>query len=85
MTNSIIERAARTHWDAKRYSTSRAWDDLPASERTKAMRHMRAVLQAIREPSHAMCVAGDPDKFAPGDSEAIWQAMIDTALQETDQ
>lgn len=82
---TLIERAARAHWDAKRYSTSRAWDDLPQSERTKAIRHMVAALEAIREPTARMCIAG-ANQVENGDMQLHrrkWQAMIDAALNET--
>lgn len=50
----------------------------------------RAVLEAIREPSEGMCVAGgenivhsdgqtEPDTDA---AKSVWQAMIDAALSE---
>jgi hypothetical protein len=42
----------------------------------------RIAIAAMRQPSHAMCVAGDPNRFADGDSEAIWTEMIDIALEE---
>lgn len=40
---------------------------------------VRTVLQAIREPSEAMMVAGE---CAPPEATAIWRAMIDAALKD---
>lgn len=42
----------------------------------------RAVLQAIREPSDAMLDAGDIWTNEQCSPDAIWQAMIDAALEE---
>lgn len=44
----------------------------------------RAVLEALREPSDAMEVAGENDDAAGGEGNAtgIWYAMIDAALSE---
>lgn len=47
--------------------------------------HVRAVLQAIREPSAGMMGDRVVRQHAyAGDVDMVWQAMIDTALRETD-
>ena len=81
---NIVEWAAKAHWDAKRYSTSRAWDELKPEERTKAMRHIRAAIQAIREPTDAMIVAGIAERHGQPVPEAwskatanVYRAMIE--------
>lgn len=86
--NTMLEKAARAHWDAKRFSTSRTWDELKAEERTKALRHMRAALKAIREPDEAMveaglAVVGGPANMGSGlVLEEQFAAMIDAVSAE---
>lgn len=36
-----------------------------------------------REPTHEMCQVGDPARFAPDDTEAIWSAMVEIAAITT--
>ena len=42
----------------------------------------RAVLQAIREPSDAMCEAAEYPNDYQGFERVTWRAMIDSALEE---
>ena len=47
--------------------------------------HVRAVLEAIREPSQKMVDAGyamASDRADETDWEWVWQAMLDTALKD---
>lgn len=69
-----LERAARAIRD---------FDD-PGSE--LAYQYARAVIEAIREPSEAMLVEAYAAPHKPHectDHKDVYQAMIDTALDET--
>ena len=43
--------------------------------------HARAAIEAMREPTEAMCEAADVVEC--NQPECIWQAMIDAALNES--
>lgn len=78
MDEPIIERAAR------------ALQEDIGLDPGEAVDAARAVLRAIREPSEGMMCNGGvqtyPDPFDDGMdcAEAVWQAMIDTALGEVE-
>ena len=58
-----------------------AWPD--AERITDEMRsRMRAAIMAMREPTVAMIGNWHPEKKQSGYYKAIWQAMIDIALNE---
>lgn len=44
----------------------------------------RAAIEAMRDPTDAMCDKGDIWADGPGYSEKVWQAMIDVALDKVD-
>ncbi|AOR76585.1 hypothetical protein [Novosphingobium resinovorum] len=76
---SIIERAAREL--AKKQSGSDDWDALDAELQRELKDEVRAVLQAVREPSDAM------KQVAVSFGQAVypedfWVEMIDAALAE---
>lgn len=59
--------------------------DWPYSYDDGMKAYVRAVLQAIREPSEAMLAAArEVDFLGPGESDSAgeWRAMIDAALEE---
>lgn len=62
-----------------------SWEMLPAEARAQYFDQVRAVLEAIREPSEGMLKAAeDVDFIGPGENDAAeeWKAMIDAALSE---
>jgi hypothetical protein len=82
MTDSIIERAAKILADVSDHE----WAAAPEPKREFYRKTVRAVLQAIRDPSEAMVQAGHDLDSGIFDNEAPpeqrWQAMIDAALAE---
>lgn len=90
IVTGLIERAARAlyqsaphDFDPNQMVQAATWPDL--------VEQARAVLQAIREPSEKMVAAGSfagafdiPDGRYSASEEAqkVWEAMIDTALEE---
>lgn len=96
MEMSPLERAARALYVRESPPTDHyAWEDIEEAERDHYRANVRAVLQAIREPTSEMLSAGNitipaQDDCTPcfeydlGEYEAqkVWQAMIDRALSE---
>jgi len=61
------------------------WEALSRREQALFRADAYAVLQAIRDPSEAQIEAGAGAPFSridDQDAEHLWQAMIDTALEE---
>lgn len=85
MTNPIIEKAETAAWNSLLAQGVVHDAGIPDVHGELDMtRLVRAVLQAVRDPSSKMMEAG---KYADeGDSlmnaEDVWQAMIDAALEE---
>jgi hypothetical protein len=86
---SMIERVARAsfkHWreNATRLGVHldrpQTFDEMQEGERAFAMKHARAVIEAMREPTTEMvAAAGDPYLR---DTESIYRSMIDAALSD---
>jgi hypothetical protein len=84
-----LERAARALYDARAKRNHprpelHPWEDASHLERRCLMIDARAVLQAIREPTARMVVAGAKQQDN-GDGylhRRKWMAMIDAALEE---
>lgn len=81
---SPLERAARALCELDNNPPGATMDGKPLW--MDYLPEVRAVLQAIREPSVAMFQAGlhppKPDVVGAIPPLNIWQAMIDTALEE---
>lgn len=78
---TILTRAARALCKAQ--SGDDVYDDLEPEAQEAARKHVRAVLEAIREPSEEMLartVAMLPDEI--NRATGAWQAMIDAALAD---
>ena len=89
MAEGIIERAARAL--ARSASGHDDWDLLTPEQQQAIMHDARAVLQAIREPSDGMAVAGanvmrsiNPEAWHQHgrDAASAWRFMIAAALCE---
>lgn len=89
MSEGIIERAARAL--AQSASGHDDWDLLTSKQQEAIMDDARAVLQAIREPSAEMSVAGatvmrniNPEAWHQHgrDAASAWRFMIAAALNE---
>src|SRR5690606_205253 len=89
-TDDMIERVARAMWEGERPHQGmagvtswddivRASDDLSAEVRTQWRRQARWAIEAMREPTEEMVLAGvHHDNI--GDMAGRWRAMIDAAL-----
>lgn len=84
-----LERAARAlhtiYTDEKERSGARdmpSWDELGDDGRFYFTHRVRAVLQAIREPSEAMIEAASDEGGCDGTHISVYRAMIDAALVE---
>lgn len=86
---TIIERAASAIYALSRQAKERRWEELDEFGKSPWMADVRAVLEAIREPSEEM-VAGVVEAIWKAndtgplleDVPIIWQAMIDAILKE---
>lgn len=88
MEMSPLERAARALHDVEPMSSDAEMNEVFfLGLRDVRVRQVRAVLQAIREPSEGMIEAGEavamrPFVAAGQFTPETWQAMIDRALSE---
>lgn len=96
--SDLIERAARAHYTCRARDLAKAyparmgvapvtWDDLPESVREIERGHMRAAIEAMREPTEAMIDAaylGEPatNEIARRGTAQSYRAMISAALNE---
>lgn len=84
MSDTIIERAAKAL--AKAQSGVDVYDALDEGMQDTLRENVRAVVEAMREPSERMAKAGAADMpgntTPPHVAETAWQAMIDAALAE---
>lgn len=83
----MIEKVAINIYDNElEGGRSCSWDDLFSSEKTQYMRQAKAAIEAMREPTEGMKIAGTLDAGCGGPDEEyigqVWQAMIDAALKE---
>lgn len=80
MTESMVEKVARAMWNIRREEEDRCDMELEdMGEDHSVWAEARAALQAMREPTPGMLVAGGDGWVAEGD---IYRAMIDEALKE---
>lgn len=84
----MVERVARAIYEGRNGAGAKAWASQPKSHRAPYLLDARAAIEAMREPTEAMTVAGtatgiDVDRFCPieYDPDKIWDAMISAALQ----
>jgi len=76
---SPLERAARALCRLDGHPENATMEGRPLWQ--DYLPEVRAVIQAIRDPSHEMVQAVPSDTNAPIYPEDIWQAMIDAALE----
>jgi len=75
MMSEMIERVARAIAKTE-ICGEELWEDFES--------HARAVLKAMREPTHSMTMvngAGDNHHYLDYEARATWQKMIDEALK----
>ena len=82
--SEMVERAAgavgKAMYAHRNGSTLMAWSCSP--ERREAIKYVKAVLAAIREPSKAMNNVGEYKRvFEAACADVIYEAMIDEALR----
>ncbi|GEM_PF-3446265 len=92
MTRTLVDRAARALFRARTADLPRQdalpalrsdWDNLEPELQEGFVLDIRAVLQAIREPSKGMIDAmAETAQCTAEDVSALWQAMIDAAMRE---
>lgn len=85
---TMVERVARACWQTQ---TIRPWEDAHEDEREEMIGYARAAIEAMREPTDAMLVAGAKAGDAVQNGELWPEAssvglvffnMIDAALNE---
>lgn len=85
--SEMVERVARAlHSDPSEGWSEMPWEELPDQHRERLLRTARAAIEAMREPTTAVLVAGE--LVAPPlalidnslDTAVIWRAMIDAIL-----
>jgi ribosomal protein S12 methylthiotransferase accessory factor YcaO len=84
--SEIIERMAMAIWELRRQRASKAgielakWEDELEGLRQDVRAEVRVSLEAAREPTGAMVIAGRYPAGGGPEAEATWEAMIDAAL-----
>lgn len=87
MADSMIERVARAMWLKKEALTAPprvSWENAEPKDRDFMLAVARAAIEAMREPSEAVTLAGEVAIETAGSfhTNDIWKAMIDAALSE---
>ncbi len=80
---TLIEKMARAAYEVNPLIGT-TWDQIAEVLRQRFVQAQRAALAAAREPTEAMMSAGADavsTLFDPG-AKAVWQAMVDAALEE---
>jgi hypothetical protein len=84
--SEMIERVAKAMWDARRANANNNgvelefWGDGSIPKANGIMDEARAAIEAMREPTGAMVIAGRYPAGGGPEAEATWEAMIDAAL-----
>lgn len=76
--NEIIDRIAQAICNAGKGQP--AWDEATEYQRDFHRAEARAAIEAMREPTKAMLLAGHGANLCDNAPE-VWQAMIDEALK----
>lgn len=92
--SDMAERVARAIWEQRRADIAKLypnlvldeWGDGSVPRLNGVFEEARVAIEAMREPTDAMCVAAEDlsrvDAGQQGvDQAAIWRAMIDEALR----
>ncbi len=84
--SEMVERVASAMFCAEYGYDADRWDDADEEgEKFEYRRLARAAISAMREPTIAMCAAGDEKHRGvddPDDTPELWRAMIDAAFAD---
>lgn len=81
--NAMIERVARALYDAQSDDGDWLMHESGGPVRTEYRAMARAAIEALREPTNAMCFVngpGDQHNYADAAARETWRKMIDAAL-----
>lgn len=82
--SEMIERVAKAIYERRNERFGRPiWVDLPAAHKAPYSEDAHAAIEAMKNPTEAMCVAGEQTKW-DGDVNYVFNAMIDAVLAETE-